>query len=73
MVRGGLVDEGWDGGPEDCDDEAFGPAALEGAGFEGRGSLRVSAEWAALLCVRDNGFEEGDGGTESVLVPDLSG
>jgi hypothetical protein len=26
-----------------------------------------------LLCLRDNGFEEGDGGAESVLVSNVSG
>ena len=40
---------------------------------EGRGSLCVSAQWAALLRLRDGGEEDGDGGEESVLVSDVPG
>ena len=49
----GCADEGSDGRPSDCDDEAEGPSAQERAGAEGRGALCVPAAGAALFCVRD--------------------
>ena len=73
MEGPGAADEGGDGGSPDYHDKAEGQADEEDrVAFEGRGSLCLPATRKALSCLWDEDPDEGDGGTESVLVSGLS-